>query len=72
MKKGGFTILEEDPNIYPHTCLFTVLYMRTVIAEWATQCFPFVNMRSTIETIEENVNLLNKLSCCQVFTAAPS
>jgi hypothetical protein len=46
--------------------------MWTVIAEWATQCFLLVNTRSTIETIKEFVNLLNKRSCCEVFTAAPS
>jgi hypothetical protein len=58
MKKGGFTILEEDPTVYSHTCLFPVFYMGTVINEWAMQCFPLVNTRSTIETIEEVVNLL--------------
>jgi hypothetical protein len=72
VKRGGFTILGEDPMVYPHTCLFPVLYMWAVITEWATQCFPLVNMGSTIETIEEVVNLLDKRSCYQVATAAPS
>jgi hypothetical protein len=51
MKKGRFTILQEDPTIYPHTCLCPLIYMGTVILEWATQSFPWVNMRSTIEII---------------------
>jgi hypothetical protein len=72
MKKGRFTILEEDPTLQPHTCLFPVLYMGTVSAEWATQCFLLVNMHFTIETIKEVVNVLNKHSCCQVFTAPPA
>jgi hypothetical protein len=72
MKKGRFTILEEDVTIYPHTCLLQVLYMGTVFAEWAMKCFPLVNTCSTTETIKEVVNLLNTYSCCQVFTAAPS
>jgi hypothetical protein len=72
MKKGRFTVLEEDPTIYPHTCFFPVLYMGTVIVEWATQFFPLVNTRSTIETIEEVVNLLSKRCCLKVFIAAHS
>jgi hypothetical protein len=27
MRKGRFTILEEDPTIYPHTHLCPVIYM---------------------------------------------
>jgi hypothetical protein len=69
MKKGRFTTLEEEATIYPYTCLFPVLYMGTVNAEWAMQFFPLINTCSTIEPIKEVVNLLNKHSCCQVFTA---
>jgi hypothetical protein len=43
--------------------------MGTVIVEWVMQCFPSVSKHSTIETIKEVVNLLNKHSRCQVFTA---
>jgi hypothetical protein len=71
-KKDGFTTLEEYSTVYPHTCLFPELYMGTVIAECAKQCFSLVSTRSTIETIKEIVNLLNKRSYCQIFTAAPS
>jgi hypothetical protein len=33
MKKGRFTIPEEDQTIYPHTCLCPVVYMGTVVVE---------------------------------------
>jgi hypothetical protein len=71
-KEGGFTILEEDPATYPHTCFSPVTYMGTVITKWATQCLPWVNTRDTIETIKEVINLLDKLSRSQVFAADPS
>jgi hypothetical protein len=64
-----FITLEEEATIYPHTCFLPVLYMGTVITDWAMQCFVLVNMCSTTETIKEVVNLLNKHYCCQVFTA---
>jgi hypothetical protein len=38
--KCGFTILEKDPIINPHTCHHPVIHMGTVITEWAMQCFP--------------------------------
>jgi hypothetical protein len=46
--------------------------MVTVITKWAMQCLPWVNMHSTIETIDEVINLLNKLSLSQVFAPDPS
>jgi hypothetical protein len=42
--------------------------MGTVITDWATQCFLWVNTLPTIGTMD----LLNKRSCCRVFTTAPS
>jgi hypothetical protein len=65
---------DEEKGLYhpSHTCLFSKIYMGTVITEWAMQCLPWGNTCSTIETIKEIVNLLNKRSCCQVFTATPS
>jgi hypothetical protein len=71
MKKGRFTIPEEDPTIYPHTSLFPMIYMR-LLSLSGQQCFLWVNTSFTIETIEEAVNLLYKHSCYQEFTAAPS
>jgi hypothetical protein len=56
MKKGRFTVLEEDSTVYPHTCLFPKIYMGIVTAEWATWCLPWV----TIETIKDVFNLLKK------------
>jgi hypothetical protein len=56
-EKGRFTILQEDPTLYPHTCLLPMIHMGTVMTEWATQCFPRVNMCSTIEIVKQVVNL---------------
>jgi len=36
--EGRFTILKEDPTLYPHTCLGPVTYMGTVVTKWAMQC----------------------------------
>jgi hypothetical protein len=55
LKKGGFTIFEEDPTIYPHIHACPMKYIGTVIVEWAARCFRWVNMRSTIKTIKEVV-----------------
>jgi hypothetical protein len=60
LKKGGLTILEDDPTIYPQYLPLSNDLLGSVIAEWATQCFRWVNMLFTIETIKEAVNLLNK------------
>jgi hypothetical protein len=70
-KKGKFTIVEEDPTIYPHTCFHPMIHMGTVFVKWAMQYFPWVNMHSTIDIIEV-FNLLNKYSCCHIFMAEPS
>jgi hypothetical protein len=71
LMKGRFTIHEEEPATYPHTFFGPVTYMGTVITKQATQCIPWVNTRSTIETIEEVINILDTRSRCLVFTAAP-
>jgi hypothetical protein len=68
MKNGRFTILEEDPAIYPNTCPFPVIYMGTVNVEWAMQCFSWVNMCSAIETISgcqppQHTQLLPGIHC---------
>jgi hypothetical protein len=70
VKEGRFTILEEHLTIYPHTCLFPMIYIGTVIAEWATVFFPGSTRVPPLK-LSEVVNLLNKHSCFQVFTAAP-
>jgi hypothetical protein len=59
LKKGGFTIIEEDPSANPHTCFGPVTCMGTVITKWAMQCLLRVGTCSTIEAIGEFINLLN-------------
>jgi hypothetical protein len=43
MRKGRFTILQEDPTIYPHTRLCPLIYMGTVVTEWETQWVLSIN-----------------------------
>jgi hypothetical protein len=55
VKRGGFTILEEDPTIYPHTFLFPVLLLLTgqrSVFTWLTRVPPLIlsKMLSTCST----------------------
>jgi hypothetical protein len=43
MRKGRFTILEEDPAIHPYTHLCPMIYMGTVVTEWETKWFLSIN-----------------------------
>jgi len=53
-----FTILKEDPALYPHTGL-RPNYMRTVVTKWAMQCLASGSMLQTVESIRQFVYVLN-------------
>jgi hypothetical protein len=57
---------------YRHTCLGLVACAEFIISKWATLRLPWINAHSTPETIEQITNVLHKLTCRQVFSAAPS
>jgi hypothetical protein len=60
--EGRFTILKEDPALYPHTCLGPVTYMGTLVTKWAKQCLAWV------ARFKQFVNIFNKHSHRQVLT----
>lgn len=67
--EGRFTILQDDPALYPHTCLGPVTFMRTGVTKWAKQCLAWGSTRHTVKAIKQFVSLINKHSRSHVLTA---
>jgi len=58
--EGRFTIIEEEPDLIPHTCLGPMTYMRTVVTKWATQFLGWGSTLHTAEAIKQFVDVLNE------------
>jgi hypothetical protein len=65
--EGRFTILKEDPVLYPHICLGSMTYMRTDVSKQATQCLAWGSMLHCWSYQTDHV--LNKQSHEQVLAA---
>jgi hypothetical protein len=52
MKKANLLSLRKIQQFFHHTCLCPEIHTGTVVVEETTQCFLWVNIYSTIESID--------------------
>jgi hypothetical protein len=69
MKKGRFTILEEDQTIYLHTCLCPVIYMGTAVEPHGTATLLRCTLSVVVKSLSEKC-LLHKYLLCSILAEA--